>query len=111
MAARTLSMQLSEVAYTGELSQQLLEHSNLLDKHYRHLTKAIKNKCSDETWFAKIYSMLDERHSWFNEAEQAAQAILKGINQAAKKAKGGKPSKPASKAKKGSKGSRKKKTS
>ena len=86
-AARSLSLKLTEVEYTGELSSQLLAHADLLEKHYKSLRKAVKNKVQDEGWYAKLYSILDERHTWFSTAESAASSILKGLA-AKKKAKG-----------------------
>ena len=88
MQARTASMKLTEVEYTGELSQQLLEHANLLEKHYKSLQKSVKTSVTDEGYYGKVYSILDERHAWFVKAQAAANSILSGISKAHGKKKG-----------------------
>lgn len=76
-------MKLQEVEYTGELSRHLMDHANVLEKHYQSLQKALKAK-TEESWYIKLYSILDERHSWFEKAENAANSILKGLKQSKK---------------------------
>ena len=95
--ARKKSMALGAAEYAGELASQLLEHANVMEKHYKTLQTALNGKVEDESFYKKCFKVIDKDKAWFTSAEAAADSILNGLKRANKKKDGKAKSKAAAK--------------
>lgn len=65
-AARKKSMSLGSVNYAGELSAQLLKHAETLEKHYKVLQKATKEKKENESFYKTIFKKIEQDRKWYS---------------------------------------------
>ena len=71
--ARKKSMTLGSVAYAGELSAQLLDHAECLEKNYKQLQTALANNVEDRTFYQKVFRAVDRKSAWYSSAEAGGQ--------------------------------------
>ncbi|CAK8985935.1 Uncharacterized protein SCF082_LOCUS342 [Durusdinium trenchii] len=84
VAARKKSMALGSVNYAGELSTQLLEHAEKMEKRYKTLQQALNTGVTDQGFFDKCFRVISKERKWYTSAEAAANSILSGLNRASK---------------------------
>ena len=68
-AARKKSMSLGAVNYAGELSAQLLNHAEKLEKDYKTLQKAVSGNVMTDDFYQKCFAQISKRRSWYATAE------------------------------------------
>ena len=73
-AARKKSMSLGSVNYAGELSAQLLKHAETLEKHYKTLQKATKEKKENESFYKSVFKKIEQDRKWYNATGSNAEA-------------------------------------
>lgn len=69
VAARKKSMSLGSVNYAGELSSQLLQHAERLEKDYKSLQRATKEGSMTETSYQACLAQIQKRRLWYTTAE------------------------------------------
>ena len=67
--ARRKSMALGVVNYAGELSTQLLEHAQRMEKHYKTLQTAVAANLNNDDFFKKIFKKVEGDRQFFLTAE------------------------------------------
>lgn len=67
--ARRKSMSLGAVNYAGELSTQLLEHAQKMEKHYKTLQTAVAANLDNDDFFKRIFKKVDADRQFFLTAE------------------------------------------
>ena len=68
-AARTLSLALKHVAYSGDLTDQLLNHSKVMESLYDKTCAALASEDPEDKMFRKILKLFAEKKAWFDQAE------------------------------------------
>lgn len=66
---RKMSITLSSLEYSGDLSKQLLAFSEKLEKVYKNLQDLRGRKVSDESAYQKFFQVMDEKLAWYTKAE------------------------------------------
>eukprot|EP00438_Fugacium_kawagutii_P008777 Skav220297 [mRNA] locus=scaffold2356:69318:70939:+ [translate_table: standard] len=67
--ARKKSMALGAVNYAGELSAQLLDHAQTMEKHYKTLQSAVSANLDDDDFYRKAFKKIEQDRQWFSTAE------------------------------------------
>lgn len=67
--AREKSIALGNVEYAGELANSLKKHGAELEKLYRVLQKATSDGATDETFYHKVFTVLQGKHAWYEKAQ------------------------------------------
>lgn len=67
--ARKKSMSLGAVNYAGELSAQLLDHAQTMEKHYKNLQSAVSANLDDDDFYRKVFKKIEQDRQWFTTAE------------------------------------------
>ena len=67
--ARKLSLALQHVAYSGELTQQMMNHSQAMEKIYNELQQLVAAKTDDQKPFSKLIKKVEKNTEWFEKAK------------------------------------------
>ena len=69
VAARRKSMALGSVNYAGELSTQLLDYAQKMEKRYKSLQKAVTENVVDESFYRTCFKKIETERKWYKTAE------------------------------------------
>jgi len=72
---RKLSISLGNLAYSGEVSQQLLQFSEKMEKVYRNLQALGEGKFKDTKLVQKNVAIINDKLEWFTKAEARFQNV------------------------------------
>ncbi len=72
---RKLSISLGNLAYSGEVSQQLLQFSEKMEKVYRNLQALGEDKFQDTKLVQKNVAIINDKLEWFTKAEARFQNV------------------------------------
>lgn len=68
--ARKMSLALKHVAYSGELTNQMLAHSTSMEGLYESCQKLVADNEPDESSkFAKLVNKVESKTAWFEKAK------------------------------------------
>lgn len=68
-AARSMSLALKHVSYSGDLTGQLLEHSAFMEKLYDKTSALMDLENAEDKRFHKLLLVFNEKKKWFEQAE------------------------------------------
>ena len=67
--ARKSAIALGSLEYSGDLSKQLMQFSDKMEKVFKILQDLRSRKVSGPDQFAKYFAILDEKMQWYEKAE------------------------------------------
>lgn len=70
--ARKMSLALKHVAYSGELTNQMMTHSQAMENIYAECQDLIAKNEEDEKPFKKIAKKFEAKNTWFEKAKASA---------------------------------------
>ena len=67
--ARKSAIALGSLEYSGDLSKQLMQFSDKMEKVFKILQDLRSRKISDPDQYAKYFAILDEKLQWYDKAD------------------------------------------
>jgi methionyl-tRNA formyltransferase len=67
--ARKSAIALGSLEYSGDLSKQLMQFSDKMEKVFKILQDLRSRKISDPDQYSKYFDILDEKMQWYNKAD------------------------------------------
>lgn len=75
--ARTRSIQLKGVEYGQELSQQMMKHSQALEKIYGDMRAETSKATPNNDELQELLDVYEKKHAWFEKAEARVGSYVK----------------------------------